>query len=59
MFHRRTRTLCLLMLGLAMLASVGCDNNVLTRAARESLGSFITNLVSETVDDSLFPGDGQ
>jgi hypothetical protein len=59
MFHRRTRTWGLLMLGLAMLASAGCDNNVLTRAARESLASFITDLVSETVDNSLFPGDNQ
>lgn len=56
---RRTHRLGLLMLGLAMLASVGCDNNVLTRAARESLASFITGVVSETVDNSLFPGDDQ
>ncbi len=35
------------------LMSAGCETEILTRAARANLASFITDVVSEAVDASI------
>ena len=45
----------LLALVLSILGSVGCRTNYVNDAARRSLASFVTDIVGESLNASLFP----
>ncbi len=55
MNHRCISVGALLALVLSILGTAGCEGNYVSDAARRSLASFVTDIVGESMNASLFP----